>query len=80
MIQGSKKGITSPNERIENLKKRLEIESLKGLHHNAIYESENESESGDTPVFADRTIFEKLERNFQQTDFFLGNDDDFMSK
>jgi hypothetical protein len=43
----------------------LEIESLKGLHHSAIYESENESESGDTSQFADKAIFEKLDRNFK---------------
>jgi hypothetical protein len=43
----------------------MEIENLKGLHHYAIFESENESESGDAPEFADKDMFEKLDRNFR---------------
>ena len=65
---------------MENLKKRIEIENLKGLHHTAIFESENESDSGETPDFVDKAMFEKLDRNFKRTDFYFGNNEDSLAK
>jgi hypothetical protein len=54
----------------------MEIENLKGLNHTVIDESENESETGETPIMADRALLEKLERNFKRSEFYFDNDND----
>lgn len=77
MSMYARQGSSQQNERLENLRKRMEIENIHGLNNAAIIdESDNESGSGDTPQFADKQTFEKLERNFKMTEFYLGNNDD----
>ena len=76
-MHSGNKQLASHNERVDNLRKRIEIENLKGLNHAAIAESENESESSDIFDKLDKTALEKLERNFKRSDFYFDQDDSF---
>jgi hypothetical protein len=76
MHSGNKQPATH-NERVDNLRKRIEIENLKGLNHAAIAESENESESSEVFDMVDKSALEKLERNFKRSDFYFDQDDSF---
>lgn len=77
MHSGNKQPAATHNERADNLRKRIEIEGLKGLNHAAIAESENESESSEVFDMVDKNAFEKLERNFKRSDFYFDQDDSF---
>ena len=51
------------------MRKRIEIENIKGLNHGGIAESDHESQSSDVYDVVDKAAFEKLERNFKRSDF-----------
>ena len=59
------------------MRKRIEIESIKGLNHAGIAESEHESQSSDVYDVVDKAAAEKLERNFRRSDFYFDQDDSF---
>lgn len=72
MTLGHRQSLIHHNERVENLRKRIELESIKGLNQDVIDESENESESEDiTSLHQDNELFEKLEQNFRNSEFYL---------
>jgi hypothetical protein len=74
-MQGGHKQSGTHSERAENMRKRIEIENIKGLNHAGIAESEHESDASDVFDVVDKAAFEKLERNFKRSDFYFDQDD-----
>lgn len=76
MHSGSKQPATH-SERVDYMRKRIDIENIKGLNHAAIAESDNESESSDIFDKIDKAALDKLEKNFKRSDFYFDQDDSF---